>query len=131
MIDKIRLLVVDDSAHVRRAIAEILSPHHRFVIAGEAVDGLEALAHVKALHPTTVLIDIRMPVMDGFETAARIRDRPDAPDIVMMTEHTGEEYPRKAMSVGACAFLWKCDLAHELIPVLHTLYSHPDQQQSA
>lgn len=104
----IRILVVDDSTHIRRSIAELLASETWIRIVGEAADGLEAIEQVKAFHPTTVLLDIRLPVMDGFETAKRLRTSHNPPDIVLMTAHEGDEYPKKAMEVGASGFICRC-----------------------
>lgn len=103
-----RVLVVDDSSLMRRVIADILRASPRLDIAGEARDGLEALAQVAALAPDLVLLDIEMPRMDGLEFLAEARLRVAAPVIVLSSVvQAGSPASLQALALGAADVLPK------------------------
>jgi two-component system chemotaxis response regulator CheB len=96
----IRVLVVDDSLSARNAITSILASDSRIVIAGEAVNGLEALALVSSLQPDVVTMDLEMPVMGGLEAIDRIMAQHPVP-ILVVTSVTGVRTAFDAMTRGA------------------------------
>ena len=96
----IRVLVVDDSLSARKAITTILASDPRIVIAGEAVNGLEALALVASLQPDVVTMDLEMPVMGGLEAIDRIMAQHPVP-ILVVTSVTGVRTAFDAMTRGA------------------------------
>jgi CheY-like chemotaxis protein len=85
MSDPVRVLVVDDQPVIRRATRSLLDATREFVAVGEAASGTEALSAVEQLEPDLVLLDLRMPDMDGIETAARIRATHDRTVVVLMS----------------------------------------------
>lgn len=104
----VAVLIVDDDALVRAGLGMILgggaSP---FRIIGEAADGVEAIARADELHPDLILMDIRMPTMDGIEATRRIVSSPTAPKIVVLTTFDADELVLAALRAGADGFLLK------------------------
>ena len=122
MTDKLQrttgVLIVDDDLLARRAIAEYLSLVSDFTVQGAAATAEEALALVQDSPPDMVLLDVRMPGMDGIEACARIRQL--APDaiIIMMTSFDDEDLLRRAVAAGASGYLLKNVRAAQLIVAL-------------
>jgi DNA-binding NarL/FixJ family response regulator len=110
------VLLVDDQALVRTGFRMILTGGGLTVV-GEASDGNEAVAAVRRLRPRIVLMDIRMPAMDGLEAARRIlQDAPDwAPKVIMLTTFDLDRYVYAALAAGASGFLLKDVSPEELI----------------
>jgi DNA-binding NarL/FixJ family response regulator len=103
-----RVLIVDDQLLVRAGFRLILESESDLEVVGEAGDGEEAVAAVKRLHPDVVLMDVRMPRMDGIEATRRIVDGGSAAcRIVMLTTFDLDEYVYSALQAGACGFLLK------------------------
>ena len=104
----IRVLVVDDQALVRTGIRMLLDTQDDIEVVGEATDGLEAIAASARLMPDVVLMDIRMPQIDGIEAARRIIGAgADPPRVVMLTTFDLDEYVFDALAAGASGFLLK------------------------
>ena len=103
----IRVLVVDDQALVRGGFRLILDSQKDVEVVGEAADGREALDRVDALEPDVVLMDIRMPRLDGLEATRHLVQRDRAPRILILTTFDADEYVYEAMKAGASGFLLK------------------------
>ena len=103
----IRVLVVDDQALVRAGFAALLSSDPDFEVVGEAGDGVEALAMAAEQRPDVVLMDIRMPNMDGLEATRRLMDSDPAPAVLVLTTFDLDEYVYEALRSGASGFLLK------------------------
>ena len=105
--NNIRVIVVDDQALVRDGIASLLALQDGIDVVGTAENGREGLFAFKEHRPDVVLMDIRMPVMDGITATGRIRgDNPDA-KILMLTTFDDEEYIVKSLRAGAVGYLMK------------------------
>lgn len=119
----IRVLVVDDQVLVRAGFRMILDAEDDLVVVGEAGDGLEALAAVLATSPDVVLMDIRMPNLDGVEATARIQqlglDHP--PRVLMLTTFDLDEYVFAALRNGASGFLLKDTPPDTLIDAIRSV----------
>jgi DNA-binding NarL/FixJ family response regulator len=103
-----RILIVDDQALVRAGFRLVLESQPDFEIVGEAADGEAAVAAARRLHPDVVLMDVRMPRMDGLDATRRIvQDGGAGCRIVMLTTFDLDEYVYLAMRAGACGFLLK------------------------
>jgi DNA-binding NarL/FixJ family response regulator len=102
-----RLLVVDDDPLVRSALVLMLGGQSDVDVVGEAVDGLDALRKVDELRPTVVLMDIRMPRMDGLEATRALHTRPDPPHVIVLTTFDADEHVVGALGAGADGFLLK------------------------
>ena len=115
----LRLLLVDDESLVRAGLRLIIEGHRGLEVVGEAADGAAALAAVAQLDPHVVLMDIRMPTMDGLTaTEHLLRDRPDLGIIVLTTFDT-DELVLTALRLGARGFLLKDTPPDDLITAIH------------
>jgi len=103
----IRVLVVDDQALVRGGFRLILESQPDLEVVGEAENGNEALAQARELRPDVVLMDVRMPGMDGLEATRQLLARRDAPRVLMLTTFDLDEYVYDALRAGASGFLLK------------------------
>ena len=113
----IRVLVVDDQALVRAGFRMILDAHDDIDVVGEAENGEVAVAQAHALRPDVVLMDVRMPVMDGIEATRRLAG-PDARDpvkVLVLTTFDLDEYVYEALRAGASGFLLKDVPRDELV----------------
>ncbi|MGQ4429364.1 MULTISPECIES: response regulator [unclassified Streptomyces] len=103
----IRLLLVDDDPLVRAGLSFMLGGAADIEIVGEAADGSEVEELVDRVHPDVVLMDIRMPSMDGLTATERLRARGDAPQIVVLTTFHADEQVLRALRAGAAGFVLK------------------------
>jgi DNA-binding NarL/FixJ family response regulator len=103
----IRVLVADDQALVRGGFRLILDLQQDIEVVGEASDGREAIEHARALQPDVVLMDIRMPGLDGLEATRHLLADPDPPHVLMLTTFDLDQYVYDAMRIGASGFLLK------------------------
>ncbi len=103
------VLIVDDQALIRTALRELLGHEPGITIAGEAVNGDEAVALARSEHPDVVLMDIRMPVMDGIAATAAICDDPALAEtrVLILTTFEEDEYLVAALRAGASGFIGK------------------------
>lgn len=117
----IRVLVVDDEHLVRSGLRLILEAAGDIAVVGEARDGAEAVGAVTRLGPEVVLMDVRMPGMDGLAAAARIGALPDPPKVIMLTTFDLDEYVLRALQAGAVGFLLKDTPPTELAAAVRTV----------
>jgi len=117
----IRVLIVDDEPLVRSGVRMILEGEHDIEIVGEAADGNEALEQAHALTPNIVMLDIRMPGLDGIETTRRLLERKAAPRILILTTFDLDEYVYEAMKAGASGFLLKNVPPAKLVDAVRTV----------
>ncbi len=103
----VKVLVVDDQRLVREGIASLLSIQEGMSVVGTAVDGQEAVEKALALAPDVVLMDVRMPVMDGIEATFQIRRKLPGCQVLMLTTFDDEEYVVKSLQAGATGYLLK------------------------
>lgn len=106
-VPKLGVLIVDDAEEVRRDLRTVLELASDLVILGEADNGLEAVSMAEALRPDIVLMDLRMPGIDGFEATKQIKSRGLARGVIILTIYSHEEYRRQAEKVGVDIFLEK------------------------
>jgi DNA-binding NarL/FixJ family response regulator len=103
----LRVLIVDDQALVRAGFRMILEAEHDMEVVGEASDGREAVAEARRLSPDVVLMDVRMPEVDGIQATRQLLDREPTTKIVMLTTFDMDEYVYDALKAGASGFLLK------------------------
>jgi DNA-binding NarL/FixJ family response regulator len=114
----IRCLIADDQAMVREGFAAMLAAEPGIMVAGQAVDGADAVRQARRLDPDVVLMDVRMPVMDGLEAARQILATaadPGRPRVLMLTTFDLDEYVYEALRAGASGFVLKDATTAELI----------------
>jgi DNA-binding NarL/FixJ family response regulator len=111
----IRVLIADDQALVRTGFRVMLEVQPDLEVVGEARDGREAIASARALRPHVVLMDIRMPALDGIEATRRIVQEQSLPRVLILTTFDLDEYVYEALRAGASGFLLKDAGREELI----------------
>ena len=118
-----RVLIVDDQALVRAGFRVLLEAAEDLEVVGEAEDGEQAMALVAETRPDVVLMDIRMPVMDGLEATRRILEEhgDEAPRVLVLTTFDADEYVYEALRVGASGFLLKDTDPHQLTEAIHVI----------
>ncbi|MFC5747561.1 response regulator [Actinomadura rugatobispora] len=117
----IRVLLADDEAMIRAGVRAILSADPAIEVVAEAGDGREAVERSLAHRPDVVLLDIRMPRLDGLAAAAELRRVLPETSVVMLTTFGEDEYIARALSDGASGFLLKSGDPHELIAGVHAV----------
>lgn len=107
MSEPIRVLIVDDDALVRSALSMLLAASEDIAIVGEATDGSEVMQAVAELQPDVVLMDIRMPVMDGLAATELVRAQNNPPEVLVLTTFEADDSVLRALRAGASGFLLK------------------------
>ena len=119
----LRVLVVDDSEIVRRGICQILQSQVDIEVVCEAANGADAVRKVREHRPHVVLMDITMPVMNGFEAARRIKHEFPSTLILVVSQFDSAPFAREAIAAGASAYIVKSNASAELIPILRKTVS--------
>jgi DNA-binding NarL/FixJ family response regulator len=117
----IRVLLADDQSLVRAGFRMILKAEPDIEVVGEAGDGRDAVGRAERLAPDVVLMDVRMPELDGIEATRRILARPAPPRIVVLTTFDRDEYVYAALRAGASAFLLKDAPEHQLLAAIRVV----------
>ncbi len=116
--EKIRVLIADDHAIVRDGLKMILAGRPDIEVAGEAVDGAEAVNKVKELEPDVVLMDITMPGKNGLEATREIKQLNPEVKILVLTMHESDDYFYKILEAGASGYFVKGGSSQELISAI-------------
>ena len=118
----VRVLVADDQALVRAGFRKILEADPAIEVVGEAADGLEAVERSRAQVPDVILMDIRMPGLDGIAATRRLSEElRDGPRVLVLTTFGLEEYVYEALRAGASGFLLKDVPPEQLISAVHVV----------
>jgi DNA-binding NarL/FixJ family response regulator len=117
----IRVVLVDDEQLVRSGLRMILESAGDIEIVGEAADGADAVEQVRRHRPDVVLMDIRMPAMDGLTATRELTALPEPPKVIMLTTFELDEYVHAALSNGAVGFLLKDTPPRDLIQAVRTV----------
>jgi DNA-binding NarL/FixJ family response regulator len=115
------VVIADDQPMVRAGLRSLLEGEDDVVVVGEAVDGEQALHAVRRHRPDVVLMDIRMPNLDGLEATRRLVTEGSAAKVLVLTTFDLDEYVFDALRAGASGFLLKDATAEELIAAVRTL----------
>ena len=117
----VRVLVVDDQQLVRDGIASLLDVQEGIAVVGTATTGQEALEQALALRPDVILMDVRMPAMNGVEATVQILKQLPSCSIVMLTTFDDDQYVRDALRAGARGYLLKDLQAQDLARAVHAV----------
>jgi DNA-binding NarL/FixJ family response regulator len=117
----IRVLLADDQTLVRDGFRSIIEREPDLEVAGEAGDGRAAVEQARALRPDVVLMDIRMPVLDGLAATRALLSDPEPPRVLVLTTFDRNEYVYEALKAGASGFLLKDVRAGELTEAIRTV----------
>ena len=119
----IKILIADDHTVVRDGLASMLARQDDFSVVGEAQNGLDALAKVKELRPDVVLMDLRMPEMDGVEAMRRIREEEPEAKFIVLTTFDSDEYIFDAIDAGAKGYLLKDASREDLFRAVRAVHA--------
>ncbi|TDB86372.1 response regulator transcription factor [Actinomadura sp. KC216] len=122
----IKVLLVDDERLIRAGLAAIIQAEDDLTVVGEASDGAEVLDAVKRLRPDVILMDVRMPRLDGIQATRRILETiPEPPRIIVVTTFENDEYVYDALKAGANGFLLKRTRPEEILQAVR-MVAHGD-----
>jgi DNA-binding NarL/FixJ family response regulator len=119
--DVIRIVVVDDDDLVRTGLAAILDLEPDIEVVGQGADGVDVPALVTRSRPDVVLMDVRMPRVDGVTATARLTERPDSPAVVVITTFESDDAVHDALLAGARGFVLKRARPAELLAAVRTV----------
>lgn len=122
MSERIRVLVAEDQDVLRASLCELISSGPRLVVVGEARNGREAIDAVNRLRPNVVVMDIRMPIMDGLEATRTICASSPVTKVLILTTFDLDEYVYEALRAGASGFLLKNAAVTEILRAVHTVH---------
>jgi DNA-binding NarL/FixJ family response regulator len=117
----IRVLVADDQSMVRAGFRMLLADEQDIEVVAEASNGLDAVTKAAQVNPAVILMDIRMPELDGIEATRRILAANDAARVLILTTFGLDEYVYEALCAGASGFMLKDDPAEQLISAVRTV----------
>jgi len=119
----IRVLLVDDESLIRAGLRAIVDAEPDLTVVGEAGDGAEAVPQVARLRPDVILMDVRMPAVDGIQATRHILDSAtgEAPRVIVVTTFENDEYVYDALRAGASGFLLKRARPEEIVQAIRTV----------
>ena len=117
------ILIVDDNAEFRRRVRSLLSSEAGIQVIGEAGDGEQAVLEAARLHPNLVLMDVRMPRMNGLEAARRMTGALSGTKVIILSQYDIDEYRQAAAENGACDYVVKKSMMQRLIPAIRAAVS--------
>jgi DNA-binding NarL/FixJ family response regulator len=121
-VEAIKILIVDDHPVVREGLIAMMSREGDFKVVGEAKDGVEAVNKAKELSPDVVLMDLRMPEMDGVEAMRQIRPAMPGVKFIILTTYSDDDYIFSGIEAGARAYLLKDAPREDLFKAIRSVY---------
>ncbi len=120
--ENIKVLIVDDHTVVRDGLMTMLGREEDFTVVGEAQNGLDAVERARELQPNVILMDLRMPEMDGVEAMRRIRDQDPEVKFIVLTTFDSDEYIFDAIEAGAKGYLLKDASREDLFQAVRAVH---------
>lgn len=118
---RIRVLIVDDDALVRSALALMIGGQPDIEVVAEAADGQEGITRAREHRPDVVLMDIRMPVLNGLEATRLLHAQPNPPRVIMLTTFDADDYVTGAIAAGADGFVLKDTPPADIVAAIRTV----------
>ena len=122
----IKILVADDHVMIRKIVTSTLEQEAGFEIVGEAENGLEAVRKAEALKPNVVILNVTMPVLDGFEAARQIRKKLPEVAIVILSSNADKQFIEEAKKIGVRAYVPKNEAAAALVKAIEAAIRNED-----
>ncbi len=121
MSDKISLIIADDHPIVRQGLRQTIEKDKKLAVVAEAGNGEEAVAFIKEHQPQIAILDIDMPVMNGFDVARWIREKKSPTEIIFLTMHSDEDIFNEAIDLGAKGFVLKDSALMDIVECIKTV----------
>jgi two-component system nitrate/nitrite response regulator NarL len=112
---RVRVLIADDHDVIRGMVRSTLQQHPQFEVCGEAADGAQAIEKAKKLKPDVVVLNVSMPILNGFEAAREIKATLPGSAIVILSSHADESFIREAKEIGVRAYVAKTKAGEALV----------------
>jgi DNA-binding NarL/FixJ family response regulator len=122
----LRILIADDHPLIRKRVRSTLEGHSRFEVCAEVEDGAKAIEETQRLKPDVVVLNVSMPVMDGFQAAREIQARLPETAIVILSSHVDQRFIEEAKRIGARAYVAKTALGAALIKAIEAAVTGRD-----
>lgn len=123
MKDQISIVLVDDHAIVRDGIKYLLEDEENLIVVGEGSNGLEAIKLVEEIQPDLLIIDVRMPEMNGIDAVKIINQKPTKTKVIVLSMHDSEEYILKSIDAKAMGYLLKDASKAEILKAIYMVYN--------
>src|ERR1700680_172567 len=112
---RVRILIADDHPVIRKRVRSILEDHPRFEVCGEATDGAKAIEEARRLKPDVVVLNVTMPVLNGFEAAREIKTTLPESAIVILSSNADQRFVEEAKKIGVRAYVAKSRAGEALL----------------
>jgi DNA-binding NarL/FixJ family response regulator len=120
----VQVVIADDHDILRSGVRALFESHPHWTVCGEAADGEQAVALVDRFHPDLIIMDVTMPIMNGLQAAAKIREVSPETKIVILSMHESPYITQKALQAGADVFLTKSDAGGKLLQAVDQLFDN-------
>jgi len=122
----IRVVIADDHPVIRGLVRSTLQQHPRFEVCGEAENGAEAIEEVKRVRPDAVILNVTMPLVNGFQAAREIKKQVPETAIVILSSHADKHFIEEAKKIGVRAYVPKSKVGQALVKALEAAVAGED-----
>ena len=123
---KIRVLIADDQPVIRKMVRSTLEEHPQFEVCGEAPDGAKAIETARKLKPDIVILNISMPILNGFEAAHQIKAKLPEAAIVILSSHADQRFVEEAKKIGVRSYVAKSKVGEALVKAIEAAVKGDD-----